>query len=220
MIKRLINLGVTKKLKTEEAQIVRLTNLMGLTPLTVYLFYFWYGFHYDQLYSIILAVTMTILTSIALIFNSYQKYSIAKALLFTLNSISIWTTYHMFNGDYSVLSFFFPILFCFPLFFNLKNEKRTFIFSFTFSLLCIISSFIVPKQLIHAINLTPEISAITDLFHITLSFILTIIISYIIFKNRYSTYEKLILEREKAENAFIRLQQTQAHLVQNEKMAS
>lgn len=220
MIDRLFNLGVTQNLKIEEAQVVRLTNIMAVTPLTIYLFYLWYGFYYDQPYSIILAVTMTILTGISLILNCQQKYDIAKALLFILNSISIWTTYHIFNGDYSVLSFFFPILFCFPLFFNIKEEKAAFILSFSFTLLCIISSFIVPKQLIHAINLTPKINALTDLFHITLSFSITILISYIIFKNRDSTYEKLIHEREKAEDAFLKLKQTQAHLIQNEKMAS
>ena len=39
-------------------------------------------------------------------------------------------------------------------------------------------------------------------------------------KNRDSTYKKLIEEREKAEDALLKLKQTQAHLVQNEKMAS
>jgi signal transduction histidine kinase len=163
---------------------------------------------------------MVALTGISLLFNSHRKYGIAKVFLFALNSFSIWITYHVFNVDYSVLSSFFPILFCFPIFFDINKEKLAFTTSFLLVLLCIVSSFIFPRQLIHSINLSPEVAAQSNLFHIIISFILTILVAYVVVRNRNTTQQRLILEREKAENALLKLKQTQAHLVENEKMAS
>ncbi len=220
MIQKIINLGVSDNLKTEEAQIVRLTNIIASIPAIAYLFYLWYGWYYGYLFSFILATSMLLCTGIALFCNSRKMYGLAKTILFIINSFSVWLTYHVFNVDYSVLSSFFPILFCFPLFFDLKREKAYFIIALGFVVLSIISSFIIERHQIHSITLSETEVEISNLFHISLSFLLTGLVAFAVFRNRDKTYEMLILESDKAKETLNDLQKMQAQLVHSEKMAS
>ena len=220
MIQKIINLGIKGDLTTEEAQIVRLTNVVALIPAIAYTFYLWYGIYYQYLFTFVLASSMLASTGLALFWNAIGKHGLAKTTLFTINSFSIWLTYHVFNVDYSVLSSFFPILFCLPLFFKIKKEKTCFIISSSIVAIAIVSSFIVEKQQIHSIMLTEEEVAVSNLFHISISFLLTALVAYAVFRNKEKTYSLLTKESEKTKGTLQDLQRTQAQLVHSEKMAS
>ncbi|MEO9868864.1 sensor histidine kinase [Ekhidna sp.] len=220
MIRKLVNLGIKDDLRIEEAQIVRLTNITAMIPVVAYLFYIWYGIYYSQSFSIWLASSMLTLTLVALVFNSLTKHGLAKTILFVLNSFSLWITYHVFNVDYSALTSFFPILFCLPLFFNIRKEANYFFISFALVVFFIASSFIMERHQIYSITLAPEVVAQSNFFHILISFLLTILVGYFVIKNQNKTYDKLIEEREKAEDTLEDLQSTQSQLIHSEKMAS
>uniref|UniRef100_UPI00404A4D8E sensor histidine kinase n=1 Tax=Fulvivirga sp. TaxID=1931237 RepID=UPI00404A4D8E len=220
MIKKWINLGVADSLSFEEAQTVRLTNIVAGIPLIAYVFYIGYGIYFDQSFSVLLSASMVILTFIALFINYKGNYGLAKLMLFLLNCTSIWVTYHVFNVDYSVLTSFFPILFCIPLFYNLEKEKLFAQIVFIMVLGAILSSFLLPRQLLFAVDLTDQLAQRSNLFHIILSFLLTVLVTIAIYKNRNRTFKKLTLEREKAEEALGELLKAQSLLLQQEKMAS
>lgn len=205
MIYRLVNLGVTDSLKVEEAQLIRLTNLLALLPVPVYLFYIGYGYFFDQIFSSILASSMIVLTLISLFQNSRKRYGIAKLVLLWLNGFSLWITFHVFNIDYSVLTGFLPLIVCYPFFFDMKTEGRVFYISAAFTLFFILSSFVLPRQALHAITLSPDDAQMSNLFHLIFSFLLTGFLVYAISRYTRITRDKLILAREEAEK-YSRLQ--------------
>lgn len=205
MIHRLVNLGVTDSLKVEEAQLIRLTNVLALLPVPVYLFYIGYGYFFDQIFSSFLACSMIVLTVISLYQNSLRRYGIAKLVLLWLNGFSLWITFHVFNIDYSVLTGFLPLIICYPFFFELKTERRVFFISAGFTMFFIISSFILPRQVLYAITLAPDDAALSNLFHLVFSFLLTVFLAYALSRYTKITRNKLIKAREEAEK-YSRLQ--------------
>ncbi|MBV6647792.1 MAG: GHKL domain-containing protein [Cyclobacteriaceae bacterium] len=220
MFKKLVSLGVTDKLKIEQAQIVRLTNIVAMIPLIAYMFYVGYGFYFKQYFSSLLSGSMILLTFLALYFNWQERYGLSKTILFFLNSFSLWVTYHVFNVDYSALTSYFPILFCLPFFFHLPTERRYLLIAGAFPVLSIILSFLLPRQVIYQVNLPPDVAALSNTFHILFSFGLTFLVLYAVFKNRNATQRKLVVARERAELALKQLKETQTQLIHSEKMAS
>ncbi|GAB5528086.1 MAG: hypothetical protein Roseis2KO_59580 [Roseivirga sp.] len=205
MIYRLVNLGVTDSLKVEEAQLIRLTNVLALLPVPVYLFYIGYGYYFDQIFSSILASSMILLTMVSLFQNYRQRYGIAKLVLIWLNGFSLWITFHVFNIDYSVLTGFLPLIVCYAFFFDFKAERSSFLVSAGFTLFFILSSFMLPRQVIHTINLSPEDAQMSNFFHLIFSFLLTTFLVYALSKYTGITSRKLIGAREEAEK-YSRLQ--------------
>ena len=199
MMQRLVNLGVTDSLKIEEAQLVRLTNVLALFPVPVYLFYIGYGFFFNQVFSSLLASSMIILTAISVYQNSRRRYAIAKIVLIGLNGFSTWVTYNVFNIDHSVLSSFLPLLICYAFFFDINTEKKAFAFSASLTLFFIISSFLIPRQLVYGINLAPDEVEVSNLIHLLISFVLTTFLVYALFRYTRITSSKLIVAREEAE---------------------
>lgn len=205
MIYRLVNLGVTDSLKVEEAQLIRLTNVLALLPVPVYLFYIGYGYFFDQIFSSILASSMIVLTAISLFQNFKRRYGLSKLVLIWLNGFSLWITFHVFNIDYSVLTGFLPLMVCYAFFFDFKAERGAFLTSAGFTLFFILSSFVLPRQVMHAITLAPEDAQMSNLFHMIFSFLLTMFLVYALSRYTGITSKKLIGAREEAEK-YSRLQ--------------
>ncbi|MCE7990660.1 MAG: response regulator [Roseivirga sp.] len=199
MIHRLVNLGVTDSLKVEEAQLIRLTNVLALLPIPVYLFYIGYGYFFDQIFSSFLACSMIVLTFISLYQNALRRYGMAKLVLLWLNGFSLWITFHVFNIDYSVLTGFLPLIICYPFFFELKTEQKVFFISAGFTMFFIVSSFFLPRQVLYAITLTPDDAELSNFFHLVFSFLLTVFLAYALSRYTKITRNKLILAREEAE---------------------
>ena len=194
-----LNVGVKSELSIEEKQRVRLTNLVAIIPLIAYIFYVGYGFYYSQWFSVALASSMIVLTVIALRLNAKMNYGLAKVVLFGLNSLSLWLTYHVFNVDYAALSSFFPIIFCFAFFFDFSKEKKYLVIATTLVMLAVVSSFIVPRQLIYAINLEADVRAASNLYHIVISFILTALVVWAVLENQARTTLSLSKAKDEAE---------------------
>ena len=199
IFKKLFSLGITDHLSIEQAQLVRLTNGVGIVPLPVYLFYIGYGIYFHQWFSIFLASTMIVFSVVALFFQAHRHYTTAKVILFALNSFSPWLTYHVFNVDYSALTSYFPILFCLVLFFDLNTERRAFIFTFVYVVFCIVSSFYLPRHQIYSVQLPPELAASSNRFHLVWSFLITGLVMLLAYRNYLHTKHKLIEAKEAAE---------------------
>lgn len=199
MIKKLINLGVVESLKVENAQVIRLVNILALFPVPVYLFYIGYGIYFDQWFSSALALSMIVLTGFSLWQNVRLNYGMAKVILLGLNGFSLWVTYHVFNVDYSVLTAFLPLIMAYTFLFDLEKEKGVFYFSALLTTFFIVSSFVLPKQLFYAVNLTVDKVIMSNYIHLAFSLVLTIFVALALFKHKEITNKKLILAREEAE---------------------
>ena len=220
MIKKLTELGIVPGMDAEERQIVRLTNIVATIPFLAYFFYTGYGFYFNQWFSFLLAGGSAIVTIVALILNAKRHHTAAKFLLFFINSLVLAATYHVFNVDYSPLTSFFPIFFCYPIFFFWDRERKAVLISVSLTITLLLTAFFAPKFLLYEVTLEPRVVELSNLFHWMVSFLLTGLIVIAVAISRRKTYRVLIKQREKAESTLRDLQMAQDRLVESEKMAS
>jgi signal transduction histidine kinase/CheY-like chemotaxis protein len=197
----LSGIGITPQLKIEEAQRVRLTNVLGSSPILVFLFYIYFGFTHRFWFLPILCSGL-MLAVIAGLYCSYlRKPVLAKGVLFSVNSFSIFITYNLVNIDYSVTSFFFPLILVYVMVYDVKKEWKGFLLSFAFTMLCLVSCFVVPKYLFYSVRMSPELTQDIIVLNFILAFCLSIAIMFIIIWINAQTHNKLIKAREDSELA-------------------
>jgi hypothetical protein len=136
----LTDLGVTDTLKVEEIQRVKLTNILGFTPMIMYSIYLIFGLVTQYYFPVILCSILLIITFVGLVLNKKKHYGLAKFILFGVNSLSVFVAYNCLNIDYSICCYFFPLFMAYEILYDLKTEKKRFLPSVFFMccvLLCV-----------------------------------------------------------------------------------
>jgi signal transduction histidine kinase/CheY-like chemotaxis protein len=197
----LSNLGITPQLKIEEAQRIRLTNVLGATPILIYFFYIYFGLTHHFWFLPILCSCLTLAVIAGLYCNYIHKPVLSKAMLFFVNSFSIFITYNLVNIDYSVTCFFFPLIIVYVMIFDIKKEWKGFLFAFAFTMACLISCFVLPKYLFFSVRMSPDLLQDVIVLNYILAFALSIVIMSIIININAQTHNKLIRAREDSEMA-------------------
>jgi signal transduction histidine kinase/ActR/RegA family two-component response regulator len=194
-------IGVTPQMKIEEAQRVRLTNVLGSSPILVFLFYIYFGFTHHFLFLPILCFGLMLAVFAGLYCSYLRKPTLAKGVLFSVNSFSILITYNLVNIDYSVTCFFFPLILVYVMVYDVKKEWKGFLLAFAFTMVCLVSCFVVPKYLIYSVLMSPALLDDIIVLNHVLAFGLSIAIMFIIIKVNAQTHDKLIKAREESELA-------------------
>lgn len=221
IIKRYINGGINANTPTEEAEIIRLTNILSILPLGIYIFYIWYGTYLDSLFFTWHSVFFSCTTSIGIYLNYKTKYALAKIFVFLSCSMGTTTAHHIFNDDGStMITYFFSIIFCIPIFFTFNKEKYAYVIVLGVTCLCLFFSLAMPGQYFYGIVLDKEIRDLSNKIHLTVAFSFAILAMLILHSHWSRSNKRLMMEREKAETAFKKLKQAQTHIIQSEKMAS
>jgi signal transduction histidine kinase len=188
-------------MKIEEAQRVRLTNVLGSSPILVFLFYIYFGFTKHFLFLVILCFGLMLAVFAGLYCSYLRKPTLAKGVLFSVNSFSILITYNLVNIDYSVTCFFFPLILVYVMVYDIKKEWKGFLLAFTFTMVCLVSCFVVPKYLVYSVQMGPALLDDIIVLNHVLAFGLSIAIMFIIIKVNAQTHDKLIKAREESELA-------------------
>jgi signal transduction histidine kinase len=211
--------GIREDQVVEEAQLVRLTNIVGQVPTFVYAYYVLYTLFIGEVLASQLAFLVMLMNGSALLVNKAGYYGIAKTMLFGINSFAIWMTYHIFSIDYSVTTLYFPLLICYAFFFDIKTEKTYLLISVTLTTFFIAACFLAERFQIHYVQLDEGYASLSNTMHVVIAFVITIILSYLILRNHIDTIRKLESARKEAETALANLTETQGHLITTEKMA-
>src|ERR1700722_685761 len=90
----LTNLGITPDTRIEEAQRIRLVNILSVSPVPIALFFTWYGLHVRVFFMSILCGTLLLSTVIGLAFSYHKKTGIAKSIVLCVNSLGIFIGYN------------------------------------------------------------------------------------------------------------------------------
>jgi len=197
----LSNLGITPQLKIEEAQRIRLTNVLGSSPILIFLFYIYFGLTHRFWFLPILCSCLMLAVVAGLYCNYIHKPALAKGVLFSVNSFSIFITYNLVNIDYSVTCFFFPLIIVYVMIYDIKKEMKGFLFSFITSMTCLVSCFVLPKYLFYSVQMSPDLLQDVIVLNYILAFALSIVIMSIIININAQTHDKLIKAREDSEMA-------------------
>jgi signal transduction histidine kinase len=194
-------MGVTPDLRVEDAQRVRLTNILGVMPIFIYLYFVYFGLSQHYFFPPILCTGLTIGAFIGLYFNYKCKYILAKSILFSVNSFSVFVTYNILNIDYSIACYFFPLIIAYEIVFDAKKEFKGFLPTFIFTLLCALACFVLPKGLVYSYTMTDDIFRASVLMNFIFPMILSVAFMFTIINIHAHTQEKLITAREASERA-------------------
>ena len=102
---KISNLGVTDGLSIEDAQKIRLTNILTLLPMPLAAFYFFFGL-FHQL-SFLWQICAFLLVGIfSVVFVNYKKrYVLAKSISFYVYAIAVFIIHNSTNIGYCVQIF-------------------------------------------------------------------------------------------------------------------
>ncbi len=198
---KLAGLGVHEGLKLEEAQRVKLTNLMALFPIIIYIFFIMWGILNQYYFPPAISIIMLAGTLFGLYLNSLYKYNIAKFIVFSVNSLSVLIIQNVLNIDHSITCYFFPLIIAFLLVYDVKKERRSFVITIGFTLCCLVACFTLPSQLFYGYNMSKELYASSVILNYVFPFLIVLFFVYIIRNINDDTQVKLIASREQAENA-------------------
>jgi len=188
-------------MKIEQAQRIRLTNVLGSSPIFIYFFYIYFGLTHHFWFLPILCCILTLAILAGLYCSYTHKPALAKAVLFSVNSFSIFITYNLVNIDYSVTCFFFPLIIVYVMTYNIKKELNSFLLTFSFTMACLASCFMLPKYLFYSVQMSPELLRDIVVLNYILAFSLSIVIMFIIISINSQTHDKLIKAIEDSEMA-------------------
>jgi signal transduction histidine kinase/CheY-like chemotaxis protein len=201
-LKKLMDLGVKETLKVEEAQRVRLTNILGFIPMLMYVAYFVFGLLNQYYFPVFLCGFLLIVASFGIYLNAKGFYGQAKFVLFSINSISIFIAYNCLNIDYSICCYFFPLLMAFEILYDVKNEFKPFLSALIFSALCVAACFVLPKGLFYYFEMADDLLESSKLMNYLLPFGIGLFFMLVIMKMHAETQDKLIASKEEAEQAY------------------
>jgi signal transduction histidine kinase len=195
------NIGVIEGLRIEEIKRIKLTNILGVFPVFIYIYFIILGLVHNYYFPAILCSFLTIGTAIGIYFNYKQKYLIARSVLFSICSLSVFFTYNILNIDYSIVCYFFPLIMAYEIVFDTKKEAHYFIPTFFFTIICLAACFFLPKYLFYTYSMTDELFQMSVKLNYAFPVLLCIIFMFTIMSIHAKTQESLILAREDAERA-------------------
>jgi signal transduction histidine kinase/CheY-like chemotaxis protein len=198
---KITNLGVVDGIKIEEAKRIKLTNILGIIPLLTYIYFIYFGITNQYYFPIIICTCLTFFVCIGLYLNYKQRYGIAKLILFSANSAVVFITYNCLNIDYSIVTYFFPLMIAYEMVFDAKKELKTFLPAFSFTVFCFIACFIFPKYLFYSYTMTDDILKTSIILNYVYPFIISLLFIFTIINIHSKTQDKLLKAIEEAENA-------------------
>ena len=197
----ILNVGVTFKMDIEQAQRIRLTNILGISPIFIYLFFIVFGLFYQYFFPPILCIFLLLGVLVGLFVSKMGKNLVSRCILFSINSISVFIIYNVLNIDYSITCYFFPLIMAYEMAFDIKKEWNYFLPTFIFTLFCLLACFILPKHLFYTFIIPKDLMQASIMFNYLFPLLLAVGFTIVITKMSSLTHEKLNIARDESEKA-------------------
>ncbi len=141
------NLGVADGLSIEDAQKIRLTNILTLLPMPLAAFYFVYGLceGLTFLWSIC-AYLLVGIFSVVLI-NYKKKYVLAKSISFYVYAFGVFMIHNSTNIGYCVTNFFFMLFISHEIMYDVRKQFKAFLPTIIFTFIAAMACFLAPKYI-------------------------------------------------------------------------
>jgi signal transduction histidine kinase len=198
---RLTNLGICPETRVEDAQRIRLVNILSISPIPIALFFTWFGLHVRVYLISIICGTLLLATLTGLLFSYNNRSNVAKSIVLCANSLSILVAFNSFYVDYSIMCFFFPVIIAYMMVYDIKREWATFAPTFAFTVLCILCCYILPKHLLIGQTKHEGLIRVFNILDTVFSLALSVLFMFVITRVQSDTQEKLITARETSEMA-------------------
>jgi signal transduction histidine kinase len=196
---KLINSGVTPDLKIEEAQVVRLTNLFGMIPMIFYIIYILNGILYDIPFFWQIGLINMLLNFLSIFLNNQRRYPLAKTILLSSNSFILLLFINMVDGNASAIAFFFPVLTCYVVFYDIMKELNTVLINLSVTAVCILLSLLLPAHSFGQVALPEYMAGSISKMNFILAFTAFTFYIFTIIKIKLQTETLLLQSIETAE---------------------
>src|SRR5438270_6055577 len=149
----ILNLGIHDDMPIHEFHRVKFSNFLELFSQFFYLFYLLLGVYLQSPFVILTSLALLVAGCTGLWFNHIRRYTLARSmftssfciiLLFVCNSLNM--------GEY-FLVFYFPTFISYALYYDLQRDTVPGMINLSISVGCAIAAFVLPHQLLLAVNL-------------------------------------------------------------------
>jgi signal transduction histidine kinase/CheY-like chemotaxis protein len=199
--KKITSAGVIEGQKLEDIQRIRLTNILAIIPIAIYVYFIIWGLISNYYFPVYMGITVTTGSIIGLYLNYKHHYGIAKIILFSTCSLIVITTYNCLNIDYSVLTFYFPLFIAYEMVFDVQKEMKYFIPAFCFTILTALACFVLPKYLFYQYDMEHHLMVQSITLNYIFSLTLSILFVLVIVKMHVKTQTKMLAALDTAERA-------------------
>lgn len=160
---KISNLGVVDGLSIEDAQKIRLTNILTLLPMPLSAFYFVYGLYFEL--NFLSGICAFLLTGIFfVVYANYKKrYLLAKSISFYVYAFAVFMIHNSTNLGYCVTNFFFMLFISHEIMYDVKKHFRSFLPTILFTFFCASGCFLAPHYLFFNSNFNTQVVSLLQM---------------------------------------------------------
>ncbi len=163
ILQNISNLGVTTNASIEDAQKIRLTNILSLLPMPMAAFYFVFGLSNGVVFLWGICLFLMVGIFIVVYVNYKQKYQLAKSISFYVYALGVFLIYNSTNIGYCVTNFFFMLFISHEIIYDVRKHLKAFLPTIIFTFLAAMACFILPQYLFFSSNFDAGVLKILQL---------------------------------------------------------
>ncbi len=156
----LFNIGISGAANKAEANRIRLTNIIALVPLSLFIIITAYCLYAYYPRIVIINSVAIIFTVTALLLNHKHQYAVAKTILICVQALTILCYYKLMMDEPSVFFYYFPLILTLIIFYNPEKEKLLLRATLAFVVICILLTLFLPNAVFRPFPLSAGLHAV------------------------------------------------------------
>ncbi len=201
IINKILYLGINKNATKEEILKIWLLNLLVLVPLPIFIFATIFSIIYNYPRIVFTNAIFALVLVCILFLNYSKKYVTAKFVFVTSFATVVLVYYKLMDNEASMFYYFFPLILCMLLFYDVKKEKVMMAIT-AITLFSIISStLIIPAKYFEPWPLSNNLHKLIGTTNAIGCTLMIIIYTYNIFRQNFEKEQELIAAKVQAESA-------------------
>ena len=201
IINKILYIGIGKNATKEEILKIWLLNLLVLVPLPIFLFATVFSVLYNYPRIVFTNAIFALVLVCILLLNYSKKYVLAKFVFITSFAWVVLVYYKLMDNEASMFYYFFPLILCMLLFYDVKKEKAMMTVTAITLFSIIAATLFLPVAYFQPWPLSSNLHKLISTTNAIGCTIMIIIYTYNIFKQNYKKEQELILAKVQAESA-------------------
>jgi signal transduction histidine kinase/ActR/RegA family two-component response regulator len=156
----LFNIGISGAANKAEANRIRLTNMIAMVPLIIYISSTVFSLYANYPRIVIVNSIGILATIVALLLNYKYQYAIAKSIIICTHAATILVYYKLMMDEPSMFFYYFPIILTLIIFYNPEKEKMLLRGTLTFVVICILLTLFLPNAVFRPFPLSATLHAV------------------------------------------------------------
>jgi signal transduction histidine kinase/ActR/RegA family two-component response regulator len=147
ILNNIVNIGLSDVLSIEDAQKVRLTNILTLLPMPLAAYYFFFGLYQGLTFLWGICAFLLLGIFFVVFANHKKRYAAAKSISFYVYGLGVFMIHNSTNLGYCVTNFFFMLFISHEIMYDVKKQFKTFLPTIIFTFIAAIACFLAPRYI-------------------------------------------------------------------------